>query len=86
MSLSPEKESIAEKPCFNCKRLIELPKLRIHEAQCRRMTYKCDKCLELIQKCEQEAHDYEFHEIVSSHMPMPYEYRKLNVLLYVVTM
>jgi hypothetical protein len=45
------------------------------------MTYKCDKCLELIQKCEQEAHDYEFHEIVSSHLPMRYECRKLNVLL-----
>jgi glutaredoxin-related protein len=28
--------------------------------------YKCDKCFELIQKCEQEAHDYEFHEIVST--------------------
>ena len=56
-------------------------KLRIHEAQCRRMTYKCDKCFELIQKCEQEAHDYEFHEIVSTYLPMRYECQKLIVLL-----
>jgi len=58
--------SVQEKPCFNCKKSIELTKLRIHEAQCRRMTYKCDKCLEIVQKCEQDAHDYEFHEIVSA--------------------
>lgn len=37
-------EKVEEKACSNCKKLIEVPKLRLHESTCRRNTIKCGKC------------------------------------------
>ncbi len=50
--------------CFNCKKPVELAKLRLHESTCKRMTFKCSKCNEMIPKCEEEQHEFEVHNIV----------------------
>ena len=54
-----------EKACSNCNKLIEATKYRLHESTCRRNTYKCTKCGEVLPKCMQEQHDFEQHDVVS---------------------
>ena len=63
---SPQQDATPQsKACSNCKKQIELSKLRLHEVQCARNTYRCKECGEVIDKCLQEQHNQEFHEMVS---------------------
>jgi hypothetical protein len=57
-------EPINHKECFNCKKQIETLKHRLHESTCSRNTFRCDKCQEIHPKCNQEQHEFEFHEVV----------------------
>lgn len=51
--------------CPTCRKPIEIPKFRIHEATCARNNYKCPDCNEIVPKSEKEHHDQEYHSIVS---------------------
>lgn len=54
--------SSEQKKCENCKQLIELAKMRLHEAYCLRHNVLCpDGCEEVVQKSELEEHKKEMH-------------------------
>lgn len=56
---------ISTKACSNCKKLIEVSKIRLHEVTCARNTYKCPKCDDVVAKSMKDQHEFEHHEVVS---------------------
>ena len=52
------------KECSNCKRQIEISKIRMHEIGCARQYYRCAECGEMVAKSEREEHDEECKQLV----------------------
>ena len=54
--------------CNHCERMIEVPKLRMHEVQCQRMNVKCQECGVVILKDEKVQH------YATEHVPVKCSY------------
>lgn len=67
-------ENVEQKKCSNCERMIDAPKLRMHEGQCARLNYKCKECGQVVSKEDKEQHE------ATEHVPVKCQFCSFSAL------
>ena len=50
-------EEVEKRACENCRKMIDVIKIDLHENYCKKNVVKCNKCDEFINKSEMEEHE-----------------------------
>jgi hypothetical protein len=64
---SGQQEGVDYKTCSNCRHHIPIASYGMHEIQCSRINYFCEKCQQAVKKAEKQKHEDEVHALAPCH-------------------